>query len=139
MKAVVVLLVCLVVVLVSVQAAPQRTLYFCTSQCNLVGGKPSCGNGSPPISRTVETSVCYPGPGYVPTGGKKFASYSALPVNGSTTNYAVFFYSADNCDPRFQMATTATCAVGKCCRGDFMIPPSPNDWVGDIGFMFVEA
>ena len=101
--------------------------------------KPSCGNDSVPISRTVETSACYSGPGYVPTGGKKFASYSALPVANSLAEYAVVFFSTDNCDTRHQMATTATCAVGKCCRGDFMIPPSPQDWVGDIAFMFVEA
>jgi hypothetical protein len=131
------LLAILVVMAIGVTSA-QKIGYFCGRRCDMLDGHPSCGNGTIPVVRTVKTSACYVGPGQF-RGSTQYSSYAVLPDRQSPDRFSVVFFSGDKCDHNKVVATTSKCPLGRCCLGDFMIPPSSHDLVGDVPFFYVQA
>ncbi|ELR18531.1 uncharacterized protein ACA1_153940 [Acanthamoeba castellanii str. Neff] len=127
-------LVLLVVITMAGVCSAQKTanVTFCSRECYAVDGAPGCGKSDLAVVATPHAFTCYPGPGTF-RGDTKWASYAPPNV------YSVVFYSDAHCSSSHTLAATSRCLAGRCCVGDFYIPPSHQDNRGDVPFFFVSV
>lgn len=110
---------------------------FCSRECYVAGGAPGCGKSDLAVVATPHAFTCYPGPGTF-RGDTKWASY-AVRLAQPPNVYSVVFYSDAHCSASHTLAATSRCLAGRCCVGDFYIPPSHQDNRGDVPFFFVSV